>query len=187
MVLYINSCVREDSRTDTIARAVLQKIGEEYQELYLPGENLQPLSRETLNKRSALVQQGDYSDPLFNYAKQFATADVIVIAAPYWDLSFPALLKIYIENIYAVGLVTEFNANGQPRGLCHAKRLIYVTTAGGPYLTDYGFGYIKALAEQHFGIPQTVLVKAEMLDVEGFDAAKIVATAIDNIKNNPDL
>ena len=178
MVLYVNSCVREDSRTDAIARTVLKKLGGDYRELYLPGENLQPLSRETLNKRSALVQKADYSDPLFRYAKQFAAADKIVISAPYWDLSFPALLKIYIENIYAVGIVTEFDAQGRPRGLCRADELIYVTTAGGPYVPDFSYGYIKSLAEQYFGIPKTALVKAEMLDVEGFDAGKITAETI---------
>ena len=181
MVLYINSCVREASRTDAIARAVLKKIGGDCRELYLPGENLQPLSRDSLNKRSALVQKADYSDPIFKYAKQFAAADKIVISAPYWDLSFPALLKIYIENIYAVGIVTEFDAQGRPRGLCRADELIYVTTAGGPYVPDFSYGYIKSLAQEFFGIPRTSLIKAEMLDVEGFDAEKIVAATIASI------
>ena len=111
MVLYVNSCVREDSRTDAIARAVLKKLGGDYRELYLPGENLQPLSRETLNKRSALVQKADYSDPLFRYAKQFAAADKIVISAPYWDLSFPALLKIYIET----STLSALSRNSMPK------------------------------------------------------------------------
>ena len=57
-------------------------------------------SYETLKKRTALIESGDYSDRMFDYAKQFASADTIVIAAPYWDLSFPALLKTYFENIY---------------------------------------------------------------------------------------
>ncbi|MBQ7568177.1 NAD(P)H-dependent oxidoreductase [bacterium] len=181
MILYVNSCVREESRTDLLARAVLNKMGEPYQELYLPNEGLQPLSREQLNKRSALVSKADYTDQMFRYAKQFAAADKIVISAPYWDLSFPALLKLYIENIYAVGIVTEFDSSGRPRGLCQARRLIYVTTAGGPYVEDYSFGYMKALAEDYFGIPQTTLIKAEMLDVEGFDADKILADAISNL------
>ncbi|MGN0989033.1 MAG: NAD(P)H-dependent oxidoreductase [Eubacteriales bacterium] len=36
---------------------------------------------------------------MFSYAKQFESVDVIVIFAPYWNLSFPASLKTYIENI----------------------------------------------------------------------------------------
>ncbi|MBR6391798.1 MAG: NAD(P)H-dependent oxidoreductase [Eubacterium sp.] len=181
MVLYINSCVRSESRTDRIAKAVLNKLGKEYTELYLPDENLQPLSEERLEKRSRLIEQGDYSDAMFNYAKQFAKADKIVIAAPYWDLSFPSVLKLYIENIYVTGIVSEYTAEGLPHGLCNASELIYVTTAGGPYDSDYSFGYIKELAEKYLGIKKTGLIKAEMLDVEGFDAEQIVRNVINSI------
>ncbi len=31
---------------------------------------------------------------MFLYAKDFAESDIIVIAAPYWDLSFPSILKV---------------------------------------------------------------------------------------------
>lgn len=49
------------------------------------------------------------------------------------DLSFPARLKIYLENIYVTGIVSKYDENGRPRGLCRAERLYYVTTAGGPF------------------------------------------------------
>ena len=149
MILYINSCVREESRTDKIARALLDKLGEKYEEVYLPDESLQPLSAERLKKRTELISKGDYSDKMFDYAKQFSSADIIVISAPYWDLSFPACLKVYIENIYVTGIVSEYAADGSPHGLCTAKELFYVTTAGGPYVADYSFGYIKELAEKY--------------------------------------
>lgn len=181
MILYINSCVRDESRTDRIAKAVLNKLGGNYTEVYLPDENLQPLSKEMLEKRTRLVEQGDYSDAMFDYAKQFAKADKIVISTPFWDLSFPAILKLYIENIYVTGIVSEYTPEGLPHGLCNADELIYVTTAGGPYDADYSFGYIKELAEKYMGIPKTKLIKAEMLDVEGFDAEQIVQKVIENI------
>ena len=184
MILYINSCVRNDSRTHKITKAVLRKLGGEYTEIYLPDKNLQPLSSEMLEKRTKLTEQGDYSDAMFNYAKQFAAADTIVISAPFWDLSFPAILKIYIENIYVTGIVSEYAPDGSPHGLCKAKELIYITTAGGPYVSDYSFGYIKELAEKYMGIPKTKLIKAEMLDVEGFDAEKIVQDAIKSINED---
>lgn len=181
MVLYINCCVRHDSRTDKIAKALLAKRGKAYIELYLPDENLQPLSAQRLEQRTRLIEAGDDSDEMFRYAKQFAAADAIVIAAPYWDLSFPALLKLYIENIYVTGIVSEYTADGTPHGLCKAQELIYVTTAGGPYVPDYSYGYLKELAEQYFGIPKTRLIKAEMLDVDGFNADKIVAEVIEKL------
>lgn len=181
MILYINSCVRKESRTNRIAKALIEKLGDECTELKLCEENLKSLDEVTLEKRTNLIANRDYSDPIFDYAKQFASADTIVISAPYWDLSFPALLKIYIENIYAIGIVSSYDENGKPVGLCKANKLYYVTTAGGPYVPDFSFGYIKAMATQSLGIKDVELISAEMLDVYGFDAEKIVADTIKNL------
>ena len=178
MTLYINCCVREESRTDRLARAVLQKLGGDFTELKLYEEKPKLLDRETLNKRTALIEQGDYSDQMFDYAKQFAGADTIIIAAPYWDLSFPATLKTYIENIYVTGIVSTYDESGMPVGLCKAKELYYVTTAGGPYDPTYSYGYIESIAKYFFGIPETHLVKTEMLDIEGYDAEEILKREI---------
>ena len=179
MTLYINCCVRKESRTDRLARAVLRKLGGDFTELNLYEENLKPLDIETLDKRTALIEQGDYSDKLFDYAKQFASADTMVIAAPYWDLSFPASLKTYFENIYVTGIVSEYDENGTPRGLCKATELYYVTTAGGPYDPTYSYGYVESLAKNFFGIPTTHLVKAEMLDIVSNDAEEILKSEIE--------
>ena len=174
MTLYINCCVREESRTDRLARAVLQKLGGNFTERKLYEEKLRPLDRETLEKRTSLIESGDYSDRMFDYAKQFASADTIVLAAPYWDLSFPATLKTYIENIYVTGIVSAYDESGMPVGLCKAKELYYVTTAGGPYEPTYSYGYIESIAKNFFGIPETHLVKAEMLDIIGNNAEEIL-------------
>ncbi|WP_316621025.1 NAD(P)H-dependent oxidoreductase [Ruminococcus sp. JE7B6] len=184
MTLYINCCVREESRTERLAQAVLQKLGGDFTELNLYNENLKPLDGEMLNKRTALIEQGDYSDPMFDYAKQFASADTIVIAAPYWDLSFPASLKTYIENIYVTGIVSAYNESGLPVGLCKATELYYVTTAGGPYDPTYSYGYIESLAKNFFGIPETHLVKAEMLDIIGNNAEEILNQEVSRILGN---
>ena len=180
MTLYINCCVRSDSRTDRLARAVLAKMGE-YTELYLPAEDIKPLSEEMLEKRTSLLAAGKLDDPMFRYAHQFAEADKIVISAPFWDGSFPSLLKVYIENIYAVGIVSRYSENGTPVGMCRAEELIYVTTAGGPYFPEFSFGYIKTVAETCFGIKSTRLVKAEMLDIDGMDAEKILLDAMNSV------
>lgn len=178
MTLYINACVRGCSRTDRIARALLCKLGGGFTEIKLSEAGLTPLSEAALEKRTALIEKGDYSDGMFDLAKQFAAADRIVISAPYWDLSFPSLLKVYLENVYAVGIVSRYGADGMPQGLCRAETLWYVTTAGGPLLPDFGYEYIRALATVCFGIKDTRLIKAEMLDVDGFDADGIVEETI---------
>ena len=131
MILYVNACVREESRTDRLARKLLRKLGD-FNELKLSDENLKPLNKESLERRTELVLKGQFDNDMFKYARQFAEADIIVISAPFWDLSFPAILKTYLENIYITGLVSKYDINGVPVGMCKASKLYYVTTAGGP-------------------------------------------------------
>ena len=180
MTLYINCCVRKESRTNRLAKAVLQKLGEDFTELKLYEENLRPLDLEKLNRRTELIERGDFSDKMFDCAKQFANADTIVIAAPYWDLSFPAALKQYFEHINVLGITFRYTPEGTPVGLCRAKRLYYVTTAGGAFVPEeFGFGYVKALAQGFYGIDDVRLLQAVGLDIDGADPEAILARAMD--------
>ncbi len=107
--------------------------------------------------------------------RQFAAADTIVIAAPFWDLSFPAMLKQYFEQISAIGITFKYSEEGYPVGLCKAKKLYYVTTAGGMFFPEeYGFGYIRALAENFYGIKECIMFKAIGLDIDGADEEQIL-------------
>ena len=120
---------------------------------------------------------------MFSLAKQFARADCIVMAAPYWDLSFPASLKQYIEQINVLGITFTYSSEGIPQGLCKARRLYYVTSAGGNYVPlEYGFGYVKALAQNFYGIRDVQLIKATGLDLEGADADGIVEECMEKIR-----
>lgn len=177
MTLYINCCPRPDSRTDQLARALLKKLGE-YEELRLYDEPLAPLDAAHLARRDVLLKCRAYDDDMFRYARQFAAADRIVVAAPYWDGSFPSMLKVYIENIYVPGIVTRYSEAGQPVGLCRADTLYYVTTAGGPCDQRFGFEYLKALATGCFGIHDVRLLKAELLDIVGSDPHAILRKAM---------
>ena len=168
MVLYVNACVRDESRTDKLARELLVKLGE-YKEVNLEKEflqgRLQPLTKDSLKKRDSLIEAGNYDDPIFDYAKEFAAADTIVIAAPFWDFGIPSILRIYLEAIYAVDIVSKYNEQGMPVGLCKANKLYFVTTSGGPYIPDFSYNYVAGLATQAFGIPETKLIKKENLDI----------------------
>lgn len=166
--LFINACVRDESRTLMLARYFLGKIPGRISEVNLQKEDIKPLDRERLAKREQLIRDGMFEHPMFDYARQFASADVIVIAAPYWDLSFPAVFKIYLEAVNVPG-ITFCYANGIPKGLCRAKKLIYITTAGGGIFADFGYSYVKMLSETFYGIEETVCFQAENLDVDGVD------------------
>lgn len=182
MILYINACVREDSRTAKIANAYLSKQTDSITELYLPTLNLKPLDNKTLKKRMAAIANQDYSDEMFDLSKQFANADKIVIAAPYWDYSFPAILKVYFENIYVTGIVSRYDGQGRPHGLCRASELVYITTAGGYYNRKYSFGLVESLASDCFGIKKVKLIKAEKLDIDGENPDQIIKDIIKEIE-----
>ena len=175
-ILFINACVRENSRTLKLAKDILSRMSGEIIEVNLNKENLTPLNRELLEKRECLVRCKSLDDPMLFYARQFANADEIVIAAPFWDLSFPAILKIYIEQITVAGIAFEY-ISGTPCGLCKAKSLTYVTTSGGPIIADFGYEYIKTLAKSFFGISQTKAYRAMNLDVNMISAEDVLTKA----------
>ncbi|MEG0546535.1 MAG: NAD(P)H-dependent oxidoreductase [Oscillospiraceae bacterium] len=174
-ILFINACVRQNSRTKRLAQSVLKARNGTITEINLEKENIQPLNHLLLRAREDGIQSGDFSPPDFRYAKQFANADELVIAAPYWDLSFPAILKIYLEAVTVNNITFRYTDRGAPMGLCRATKLTYVTTAGGTIGdNNLGFEYVKALAQNLFGISETVCLKAENLDIQGNDPEKIL-------------
>ena len=181
MILYVNCCARENSRTDILAREVIKRTGDEVVELNLYKENLKSLDGKAVAKRDSLAAAGNFSDPMFDYAKQFMSADTIVIGAPFWDYSFPSLLKTYIENVFCVGLISVYDENGVPHGTCKAKKLYYVSTAGGPFIPEYSYEWIKAVVTRSFGIPETQLIYAENLDLVGYNPDEIMEKAIASI------
>lgn len=179
--LYINACTRKDSRTSKIANNVLEKLGN-FETINLYDLDIKPIDEDFINRRSNLISLGNYNDRMFDLAKKVASADNIVIAAPFWDLSFPSILKVFIENIYCIGIVTEYDSNGNIVKLCKGNCLYYVSTSGANMKEDYGYKYISDIFVNYFGFKKSKLIKAEMLDIDGSDADKIVNDVIENIK-----
>ena len=177
-ILYVNACVREDSRTGHLADKLLEKLGQPYEEVRLHALSFPTADEAFLRLRDRRISEGTLEDPMFALARQFARAETVVIAAPYWDLSFPAALKQYFEQINVVGITFRYSAEGVPVGLCRAKALYYVTTAGGGYAPEeFGFGYVSALARGDYGIPRVKQIKAVGLDLDGADVNGILKAA----------
>ena len=82
MILYVNARVRSQSRTNRIAKALLQTLGGSYEEVRLSRETPEPLTEQRLQERTELIEKRDYTAPMFRFARQFQAADIIVIAAP---------------------------------------------------------------------------------------------------------
>ena len=180
--LYINACVRADSRTAHLAEKLLSKMDQPIDEVRVHEIPFPVADEDFLIQRDGLIEEKDFDNPVFDLARQFAEAENIVIAAPYWDLSFPAALKQYLEQINVVGITFRYTETGIPLGLCKAKKLYYVTTAGGGFAPDeYGFGYIEALARNYYGIQDLRLIKAVGLDIYGADVGEIMKVAEDEI------
>lgn len=182
-ILFINACVRPESRTKQLAEAVLECLGGSFQTLDLGHEAIMGLDAQALDRRNLLVAAGDYSDDMFRYARQFAQAQEIVIAAPYWDLSFPASLKAYIESINVSGLTFYYDQKGVPHSLCQAKRLIYVTTSGGIIGNcNFGYDYVAALCHGFYGIEDVRMFSAEGLDFDPNAAEAVLAEAMERVR-----
>ena len=177
MILYIDGCPRPESRTRRLAAAVLSRESDDIRILHLFPDGPEGLDPERLALRDALWAKGDFDHPLFRWAREFREADTVVLAAPYWDLLFPAKVRAYLEAVMVNQLTFYYDEAGIPRSHCRVKKLIYVTTAGGYITQNLGFAYVDALFRTFFGVEETVCVKADGLDILGNNAAAILAEA----------
>ncbi|GED15053.1 FMN-dependent NADH-azoreductase [Aneurinibacillus migulanus] len=63
---------------------------------------------------------------------QFISADKIVFVTPMWNLSYPPMLKAYIDNIVIAGKTFKYTEQG-PMGLLSGKRVMHIQGRGGVY------------------------------------------------------
>lgn len=124
--------------------------------------NYQQVTPETLSRRNG----GYVPDDVVALSRRIAAADRLVIAAPYWDMSFPASLKVFIENVSLFNISFASN-DTECYGLCQCKRLLYITTRGmniaSGSVLDQGTSYMKALSAL-WGLGDVITVSAENLD-----------------------
>ena len=120
-ILFINACIRPESRTLELARYLLTFLPGQVEEVNLEQEKIAPLNAESLCRRQNLLASECFDDPMLRYGRQFKEADVIVIAAPFYDYSFPSALKVYLEAIANVGLTFYYDEKDQPQTLCREK------------------------------------------------------------------
>ena len=170
--LYIDCCIRgEQSRTKKLAEAFLAAYGARedvsIERLTLMEEPLIPFSNGFFWQREQLLERGELDHPRFRYAHQFQQAERIIIAAPFWDLSFPALLKVYIENLCVQGITFDCNEQNGCFGVCRAEKMLFLTTRGGAMEgspMDNGTKYLGDMAK-FFGIPAFDHIAADGLDM----------------------
>lgn len=182
-LLFVDACMRgpERSRTYGLCRHFIQRYlsahpGFHLERRDLTAGDLPQLTGALADQREEWpVTQPD--NPLIAPAKEVAGADVIVIGAPYWDLTFPAALKLYLEWASLNHVTFRYTDEGRQEGLSRCADLIFITTGGGPIQErNFGYDYLRALSNM-LGIQRTHCVTAEGLDVQGNDVTAILDQA----------
>lgn len=169
-LLFINAAFRDGSRTLELAKRFLKKRNIPYKTIELGKEEVLPLNAERLETYNSAVASHCFNNKMFDFAKDFRDAEEIVIAAPYWNMGFPAVLHAYFELVCTQGVSFDLSEKGEYVSLCKAKKLTYITTSGG-YIPedDTAFAYIKTLARMFWNNPEINYYKAEGLDIWGTD------------------
>lgn len=189
-VLYIkaNAKPEGESRTFKISDAFVEKYSKEHPEdeivvLDLYKEKIDFLSENDLKSIANPQDLKDENHPVFKYAYQFLNSDKIILAAPLWNLGFPAIVKAYLDYITVNTITFKYTADGAV-GLCSNKKAIHIVARGGYYsegpFADYEMGdrYLKTLFA-FLGIYEFATIAADGLDVIGNDSNQIVTEAIE--------
>ena len=163
-LVYINACMRAGSRTRRIASAIIGRLQDRYEieTIDLRKNQYSPADNNILEDRSNGIVPAEH----VKLARRIAAADRVVIAAPFWDMSFPAALKVFFENMSLFGVT--FNTNEtECYGLCKAEKVMYITTRGMNIETgdvlEQATPYIKALSHL-WGLGELCVVAACNMD-----------------------
>lgn len=164
-LVFIDACVRQaDSRTLRIAEPVVAALSERYNVVryHLPGMDIEPLNPGLFAERG----EGEIPAWASEAASAIAKADRVVIAAPFWDMSFPAVLKCFFEQTSLFDIT--FTDNGRTCvGLCKAPKVLYITTRGMDICTgselEQATPYIKALSHL-WNLGELTTIAAQNMD-----------------------
>ncbi len=166
-LLVIDACVRQrDSRTLRIAEPIIEALKPRFK--HFIRYNLPEMDCIGPLTPKAFADRGDGNIP--EWAKEAATrirqASAIVIAAPFWDMSFPAVLKCFFEQVSLFDIT--FTDNGETCvGLCQKAPVIYITTRGMDIPTgsprEQATPSLKALASL-WGLGEITTIAASNMD-----------------------
>lgn len=187
-VLYIKANIKSEgeSRTFKVSDSFLEEYrknnpNDEVVVLDLYKENIDFLRPEDLGVIFGPKNDESKNHPKLKYAYQFAEADKYIIAAPMWNLSFPAILKAYIDYITVTGITFKYTAEG-PVGLLNNKKAIHIVARGGEYVNapyEMGDRYLRTILG-FFGIAEVETLAIENLDVVGVNVEGKLDDAISN-------
>ena len=194
-VLYIKANPKPNmSRTLMISDSFINSYKKTYPNdniitLDLYKENINFLTAQDINVILVPRNSESKNHPILKYAYQFLEADKYVIAAPFWNLGIPAILKAYIDYICVTGITFKYTEDGSV-GLCNGKKAIHIVSRGGEYSKgpfaayEMGDRYLRAIFG-FLGITDFTTIVAERLDM-GEDVDVIVQRAINEARAKVD-
>lgn len=136
------------------------------------GSAFDQLSPEEQNKVGRL---GALSD-------QFVGADKYVFVTPFWNFSFPPVMKAYFDAISVAGKTFRYTAEG-PVGLLTDKKALHIQARGGYYSEgaaanlEMGHRYIQIMMN-FYGVPSLEAVILEGHNAEPDKAQQIKENGI---------
>lgn len=163
-IIFIDACMRAGSRTKRIAERIIEELSGRYRiETIRLGEAKYPVvDNRILEERN----NGTVPKAHAELAGRIAAADRIVIAAPFWDMSFPSALKVFFENMSLFGITFDSN-DKECYGLCKAEKVMYITTRGMDISTgdplEQATPYIRALSHL-WGWGELTVISAQNMD-----------------------
>jgi FMN-dependent NADH-azoreductase len=189
LYITVNSKTEEMSSSKTVGRQLVNSILKKHpsmivEELDLYKEHIPQLKYCYFESRSTIVnadaqakltnEEQEEVKQIVKLCNQFIEADIYVLAAPMWSLSFPAPLKEYIDCIIQSNKTIAFN-NEKPYGLLNNKdrTFIYVQSSGAniPWIIrpalNKGLNYIHDIMK-FIGI-----IKFEELLVDGTGVSEL--------------
>jgi FMN-dependent NADH-azoreductase len=148
LYITVNSKPEELSASKTVGRKVVNRFLTKHtdfqlEELDLYNCHVPRLEYQYFEKRNCMIKEEDFNKldetqkeevhKMVQLADQFKTADLYVIAAPMWSLSFPAPLKEYLDCVIMEGKTMHIEKDNV-EGLLDDKQrgMIYVQSSGGP-------------------------------------------------------
>lgn len=186
-ILFIDCCIRDAavSRTKELCNHFFRELcdAENKSEIKTVDLNslvlldLLPLSRADILHRNELIQKKDFNNPFFDYAHEFSSADYIVVGAPFWNLTLPSKLKVYLEWVCMSGITFKYEGS-TCIGLCKAKKMLLISTAGFHLNgVNNGADYLSQLSREFLGIPEFNYVCPEGLDISENNVEEIIMSA----------
>ena len=142
--LVIVAHPRADSLTMRLAHAYVDELAARRHEHTL--HDLYRLEFDpVLTMREIALTPIDSPPPEVLQAQQdVESADAVTVIYPLWWLSMPAILKGYIDRVFARDFAYE-TRQGQVHGLLTGKRCVIVTLSGMPLSTLRGTGHWNAV------------------------------------------